>query len=90
MPTATAHPALRTTLAKCPPLRWGYRQARHRFDWACGEVMRRWGFDELPAPVAIHFIYNALLGRDPDPVGLSTYLPLSPPVRCRTGICSRW
>ena len=75
MPTGTAHPALRTTLAKCPPLRWGYRQARHRFDWACGGVMRRWGFDELPAPVAIHLIYNVLLDRDPDPVGLSTYLP---------------
>jgi Methyltransferase domain/Domain of unknown function (DUF4214) len=75
MPKGTARSALRATLAKSPPLRRGYRTARNRFDWACGELVRRWGFDELPAPVAIHLVYNLLLDRDPDPVGLSTYLP---------------
>jgi predicted SAM-dependent methyltransferase len=75
MPEATAHAALRSTLGRCRPVRWSYRTLRAKAYETGSEIMRRRGFNRLPPPVAIHLIYQILLNRDPDPVGLSTYMP---------------
>ena len=51
---------------------------RNLFEWIDGyaaEVMGRRGFDRLPPPLALQLLYEILLGRRPDPIGQSSFLP---------------